>query len=562
MKSAFSIKKPIALEAVQASEHLDFTLGSDAFGRLRREALWMLGYNRAHHFLTRFGFSCGEAEALRGEQDPHAVQKWGEIKTLNASPKDDEILIEVLNSGEARQALEFFTPSIQQTQCWFLEGYLSAVLSHELKQPVYFLETHCVAKNDARCVFVGRNRDSWMEKGLSDLHIFDEYNFDLELAQTKEQLRLTKDRFQNLFEQSSSPIFILNPDTGRCLNANVAAEELTGYTREELAQRNIFDLCDPREHYRLMNDLKSLAEGSRPKESELSIIRKDGSARTVASSIKILPYGDQRVIQWIMRDVTDLKHSEQKERDLQHQLVRSERLSHVGRLAASVAHELKNPLGAIRNAVYYIRNALKNNPLLETDPHLKEILKLAEEEIDGAVVIIGELLDFSRVVQLAPRKTQINDLLEKLPSVVSIPENIEVRWDLDLTLPSAQVDPDRLSQVFINITSNAVQAMAQGGKLTFKSQFVVESAEDGGSVQRVFVTIEDTGPGIEPIHLAKIFEPLFTTKARGTGLGLAISSNIIEKHGGVIQVNSQVGKGTSFTIKLPLNSPVEGEDKK
>jgi signal transduction histidine kinase len=245
---------------------------------------------------------------------------------------------------------------------------------------------------------------------------------------------------------------------------------------------------------------------------------------------------------------------------LQNQLLRSERLSSIGRLAAGVAHELKNPLGAIRNAIYYIRTALKDSPVLETDPHLKMILKLAEGEIDASVVIIGELLDFSRVVQLTPRRTSINELMEKLPNIISIPENVELVWDLDVTLPTATVDPDRLNQVFCNVAGNAIQAMPKGGKLKFKTGFVVETAgEEGVSQEMIVVTIEDTGTGIEPVHLPKIFEPLFTTKARGTGLGLAISRNIVEKHGGVILVTSHVGKGTSFTIKLPLQPPANKE---
>jgi signal transduction histidine kinase len=281
----------------------------------------------------------------------------------------------------------------------------------------------------------------------------------------------------------------------------------------------------------------------------------------VSQSSKLMSYGGQRVIQCVLRDITDLKMSELKEKDLQSQLMRSERLSSIGRLAAGVAHELKNPLGAIRNAIYYIRNALVNNPVLETDPHLSEILKLAENEVDGSVMIIGELLDFSRVVNLVPRKTMINDLMEEIPSLVTIPNNIELTLDLDPQVPSAMIDPDRLRQVFVNIVTNGIQAMGQGGKLKIKTGFEIDSfGNDKDQKNMIYVMIEDTGSGIAPWHLTKIFEPLFTTKARGTGLGLAISNNIVEKHGGVIQVTSQQGKGTCFNVKLPLEQPQDKED--
>jgi two-component system NtrC family sensor kinase len=103
--------------------------------------------------------------------------------------------------------------------------------------------------------------------------------------------------------------------------------------------------------------------------------------------------------------------------------------------------------------------------------------------------------------------------------------------------------------------------MPKGGKVTVRSRFLVEaSSEEGVTHERIWVTFEDTGIGIQPVHLTKIFEPLFTTKARGTGLGLAISNNIVEKHGGNILVTSQVGKGTSFTVKLPMQPPTENEE--
>lgn len=531
-------------------------LPSEAIGRLRREIIWTLGDHRAHSVLARMGVSWGQADAFRGDDRPNVLETMGRVtRAVSANP--DHLIFESAQSMEAREHLRFFRADGGTTQCWMLSGYLTGLVSHAAGRPVYFLETSCAAKNDPCCRFEGRSRDGWLADD-ADLSFYDEENVNIELAGVREQLRLTKDRYQNLFEQSGAAIFIVDPDTGVCLNANLAAQELTGYPREDLVRMNLFDLCHPQEHHEIISDMKSLANGARTADREVSIIRKDGLIRIIGQSSKMLTYGGQRVVQTIMRDVTDLKLSNQKERDLQHQLTRSERLSSIGRLAASVAHELKNPLGAIRNAIYYIRNALGNNPILETDPHLRDIMKLAEGEVDSAVVIIGELLDFSRVVQLVPRRTSINEVLERLPNIVLIPENVELIWDLDLTLPSAIVDPDRLNQVFCNLANNAVQAMPQGGKLTIRSHFIVEAAGDDDGRDMIGVEIEDSGVGIEPHHLSKVFEPLFTTKARGTGLGLAISRNIVEKHGGVILVRSQIGKGTSFTVKLPVKPPEDG----
>jgi len=285
------------------------------------------------------------------------------------------------------------------------------------------------------------------------------------------------------------------------------------------------------------------------------------------------------VIQSIERDITDLKIAEAHEKEMQKQLLRSERLSSIGRLAASVAHELKNPLGAIKNALYYINDSLKDSKVAQEDPTIKEISELAGEEIERAIEIIGDLLDFSRVMTIIPRTTDINQILRKIPVLIKIPEDVKFELDLDPSLPPVLADPDRLQQVFGNLVGNALQAMPTGGALVVST--AVEygylplkngdhefgrsgagpgsnpsgaSSGDGKEQKLVSVTFKDTGTGIPPEHIGKIFEPLFTTKARGTGLGLAISLSIIEKHGGSILVSSQPARGTTFTIKLPLRA--------
>lgn len=484
----------------------------------------------------------------------------GNATSIGDDASGDHVL-EFSGSCEASTYAQFHDGKATSPQCWLLAGYLSGIVSAHVGYPVMFLESKCAAYNHTACQFIGRSRAEWPEKDRERLSVYEEDNIRQDLLEVGEQLKLTRDRYQNLFEQSSVPMFIVDPDSGAFLDINVAAEQLTGHTHDELARMTLFDMCPPKEHHQILDQMKELMHAGAIADKELSVLRKDGQPRVIMLAMKLLSFGGQRVIQAVMRDVTDLKLSEQKEKDLQSQLVRSERLSSIGHLAASVAHELKNPLGAIRNAIYYIKNALANNPLLESDPHLSEILKLAEAEVDGSVTIIGELLDFSRVVSIVPRRTMLNDVVEEMPGIVLVPDNVELIWDLDPGLPAATVDPDRLKQVFTNIMSNAVQAMPQGGKLTIQTRHEVGTSSQSGEQQNlVCVSFEDTGSGIAPWHLAKIFEPLFTTKARGTGLGLAISNNIVEKHGGSIIVTSQQGKGTCFTVKLPLVPPNDKEE--
>ncbi|MCG3205576.1 MAG: Adaptive-response sensory-kinase SasA [Elusimicrobia bacterium] len=550
----------IEVPALDQKNQIAFSLFPEFLGRLRRELAWSIGESRANGVLTRAGLSCGQSVAMKNSEPLSAHRDLGEFVEIS-DPNSEKFIFELKNSIEASEYLRYFHAGKSRCQCWFISGYLAGYNSWKNGVPLYFLETHCLTKGDTTCRFMGQPRMEWNKDGHKDLSVYEENDMALELLNTHQQLHLTKDRYQNLFEQSNLPIFISDPNSGIIFNVNQAAVELTGHSKDQLLKMTLFDLCHPQEHNQLMNDFKSLMNGNTLSEREMSILRKNGLIRSTAHSGKILTYGGQIVVQSIMRDITDLKLSNQKEKDLYHQLVRSERLSSIGRLAAGVAHELKNPLGAIRNAIYYIQNALKGNPLLETDPHLKTIIKLAESEVDSSVVIIGELLDYSHVVQLVPRKTHLNDVLENLPNIIKIPENISLIWDLDVRLPSAMVDPDRLNQVFCNISSNAIQAMPKGGTLTIKSGFVIETTQmDKPNQEFIDISFEDTGAGIDPSHLVKIFEPLFTTKTTGTGLGLAISRNIVEKHGGQILVTSQVGKGTNFTIRLPLKIETNMEE--
>lgn len=535
-------------------------LKSETLGRLRRELFWTIGENRMHGVMARFGVSCGQSDVRQDFSQDGIIRGLGTILRIGGRLDKNDYRIDISNSCEAREFNRFFSTPASQSQCWLLAGYLTGLVSELMSKSIFFIETHCVSKNDAQCRFVGRPRTEWEPHYQPQLKPFEEDNIDQELSAMGDQLKLTKDRYQNLFEQSTVPVLIVHPESGAYLETNLAAQKLTGFSRQELLQKTVFDIREKQEHKHEQENFNKLRSEEFIHNQKATLVRKDGNVCLVEMSSKIIQYGGQKVIQTTLRDITDLKISEQKEQDLQQQLARSERLSSVGRLAAGVAHELKNPLGAIRNAVYYIRTALENNPILDTDPHLKEILKLAETEVDSSVTIIGELLDFSRVIQLATRKTNINELLERLPHIVEIPNNIKIQFDLDPNLLEPLVDPDRLNQVLYNITNNAIQAMPTGGTLKIRTRNEVETLEDGKSQQLVIIQIEDTGQGIAPWHLGKIFEPLFTTKARGTGLGLAISHNIIENHGGTIHVTSQISKGTTFTIELPLGSPPSKED--
>ncbi len=231
----------------------------------------------------------------------------------------------------------------------------------------------------------------------------------------------------------------------------------------------------------------------------------------------------------------------------QDHLVHSEKLASLGQLAAGVAHEINNPLGAI---LLYSESMLKE--CAEADPSRADLTMIVSET-KRCKRIVADLLNFSRQHQVVVQPTNLNELLQEL--VEQAPRRIKtvtipIEVDFDPHLPTIDGDPAQLRQVFLNLIVNAVEAMPQGGTLTVHTH--------KGPGETVTVEFRDTGIGIPHEDLGKLFTPFFTTKpiGKGTGLGLAIAYGIIKMHRGQISVRSQVGKGTTFIINLPIKLPV------
>ena len=258
---------------------------------------------------------------------------------------------------------------------------------------------------------------------------------------------------------------------------------------------------------------------------------KDGKVFDRYSAPLISPTGQYFGRIWFFRDITDRKK-------MQEQLLRQEKLAVLGQLAGGVGHELRNPLGVIKNSAYFLNMALES-----PDPEVKETLELMEKEVAAAERIITSLLDFARVKPPLCRKVDIQQILREALSSFKMPGNITVEYPLVKSLPQVLTDPDQLDQVFKNIILNAVQAMPGGGRLTITT--------DTRDPDWLAISITDTGVGIPKENIEKVFEPLFTSKAKGIGLGLAITKTFVEGHGGTIEVQSEIGKGTTFTVKLP-----------
>lgn len=244
----------------------------------------------------------------------------------------------------------------------------------------------------------------------------------------------------------------------------------------------------------------------------------------------------------------ELQAANDKLLETQEQLIRSEKLAAIGQLASGVGHELRNPLGAIKNAGFYIRRRVTNTDLPTTEPRVMEFLDIIEEEVNSANKVITDLLGFSRVAKPKVSPANIAGIIEDALRYTPVPENVELIKEINNNLPKVMVDGEQIKQVFLNITLNALQAMPEGGRLE------IRATDKGKFVEVEFI---DTGGGIPDSIMNKIFDPLFTTKAKGVGLGLSVCKTIMERHEGEIKVKSQAGKGTTFTISLPTQKILE-----
>jgi len=235
----------------------------------------------------------------------------------------------------------------------------------------------------------------------------------------------------------------------------------------------------------------------------------------------------------------------------QSELVTRERMAALGELAATLAHEVRNPLGAISNCV----SALRHLPGARADKQDEPLFDIITEEVQRLDELVRGLLDFARPVQPQPRPEPLELVVEGALSAAlrarSCASQITVQREVAPDLPPALVDVQLLHVALSNLFTNALQAMPQGGDLNVR----IEREEDAGP-PRLRLSISDTGPGMAPELQKRIFEPFFTTRATGTGLGLPIVRRIVEGHSGEVEVHSTEGQGTTFTVRLPCAEPL------
>ncbi|MEE8174261.1 MAG: ATP-binding protein, partial [Dehalococcoidia bacterium] len=389
-----------------------------------------------------------------------------------------------------------------------------------------------------------------------------------ERKRLERELSASEQKYRAIFEHAGDAIVVYDTK-GAIRGLNRRAEEMFGYKAEEVVGRHWECLMPPaesatahearREAERLVAE--AVRRGSYQGQEMVSYISKDGRPLLGESTGAVIRDQQEKVVGFvsIFRDISERKRLEREREEYarrleakieevertrgeleeaQEQLVASERMAAIGKLASMVSHELRNPLGVIGNSAYYLKMKLGDG-----EEKVKSHLDILEREVAICSRIIGELLDFGRPAKPALGEADINSIVEQTLSCCQVPSNVELVTELGEGLPKVMADKDQMQQVFHNLLLNAAQAMPQGGRLT------VRTAHRDNLVQAEFA---DTGIGIPRDNLTRIFQPLFSTKAKGTGLGLAVTESILDRHGGTIEVESEEGKGTTFTVSLPV----------
>jgi two-component system NtrC family sensor kinase len=367
------------------------------------------------------------------------------------------------------------------------------------------------------------------------------YNLMLEKVGLQKKLIETKNFLESIVEKAGDAISVVDLED-KILHWNEGAERIYGYSKGEVLGKEISEFLYPRDkklrevEERLMGGLIArVKRGEVVSNVEVKRQTKDGKEIITSMTVSPLRNAEGNIIGIcrICKDITQLKKAEER-------LVLAERLSSLGELTAGVAHELRNPLAGIKINTQILARK-KDLPEME-----KRILESTQEGIEKIQKIVDDMLHFAKPKAAHFKEKEINEVVDESLAILQTKfkkGNISLVLEQGQRLPRVRIDVHQIQQVLVNLILNAIQAMEKGGALTIRTFL-----EDGGSVG---VEIKDTGVGIPRSHLKKIFDPFFTTKSEGTGLGLSISLKILESHRASIDVVSQEGEGSSFTIYFP-----------
>ena len=378
-----------------------------------------------------------------------------------------------------------------------------------------------------------------------------------EIRKVQNALMESETKYRQLVNVAQEGIWAFD-NNYRTVYANPQIVQMLGYSESELSGKNLDEFLDETNIEKTKHLLAKYTDGAKGGQFECKLKRKNNSwiyAGIVASPLKD-DNGNAVGMLAVVSDITERKTLERKVsnyskhlksmvelRTVQlkaanEQLVKSERLAAIGELAGMVGHDLRNPLSAIKNATYYLKK--KGTTISETQS--KEMLETIDKSIEHSDKIINDLLEYAREMHFELTKYDAHSLVEEALRMIQVPDRIQIVNDVQ-EKTWIWVNSDKMMRVFTNLIKNAIDAIPNKGTLEISSR----QTEDN-----IAISFADTGMGIPEETLQKLFTPLFTTKAQGMGFGLAICKRIVEAHSGSIKVETEVNKGTTFTITLPF----------
>jgi two-component system, cell cycle sensor histidine kinase and response regulator CckA len=360
-------------------------------------------------------------------------------------------------------------------------------------------------------------------------------------------LRASETKYRTTVEHTGTAIMLLEESRVISL-VNRQMEKLTGFTRDEMEGKMPFtEIVHPLDQDRMVGYHKARRDGSRdvPSEYEFRLLHKDGSIKDAFLTIGLIPGTRQSIVSII--DITGMKN-------LEREIEKSRKMAALGEMSAHVAHEVRNPLQKIKTGI----ELLKGSKALE-DRQMR-ILEGVTSGIDTLEKFVTQILDWTRSGKIKPKPFSLSNIIEGLLfNRMEQCDNhaIEIHTDFDYTHDTLLIDGVQIRQLLENLIENSLDSMPEGGKLSITTRALAghhfKSRGREYTADAMEIVVEDTGIGIGQEDIQLIFQPFYTQKARGTGLGLALVQKIIDMHHGEIGVESAVGKGTRFTVRVPMD---------
>jgi PAS domain S-box-containing protein len=512
------------------------------------------------HFLDELGVNSEQFKTLFGNL-PQGIAVYKMVYDENGKPIDFILLennriyehIHFFKGEKVGQKVTEFNPSIKNDSVDWI-GVYGKVASTCV--PAHF-ETYCKPQDKWYHVYIYSPKKTFFVSAFMDItgqkkrvaHDLEEQ------FKSAQQLSFSEKRYRRLYETTQDGIMARDLQ-GKMIDCNFAYAKMLGYSKKELKKLAVNQLLPEEWIEQRERIVKKVLQTGHSIVFEREYRRKDGSIFPASVRTWRLTDGKGKVIGvWsIVRDITEQKNSQkslEKYADVLKKIIEertkqlkdSERLAAIGQTAGMVGHDLRNPLQTITGELYLAKLDVDSLVESEAKSNLQESIHVIEEQAVYMDKIVSDLQAFVQPIKVDKKPFSLKVLAANVLASVTVPSNVTVQMQVEDDSTQIKADLQLLKRVLINLVTNSVQAMPDGGKLTLTGQVNCEG--------QVSVSVEDTGVGIPEAIKHQIFTPLFTTKPRGQGFGLAVCKRVIEAHGGTITFESTEGKGAKFTVQFP-----------